>query len=257
VKELFGEPVKGIGGLSDGAIYYVILDLGGRVKLAESFGDALEGANISLDLDGTTTGKMHSLEIPVEGIGIQAELASHDGSGAVAGIRGGPLLSDALTKGEVTGSIGGIVTELMGRFRDSAKEAGAQDESEAIPINLSMGLAYSRTRTVFWQANDAVRIEMDIGGGPADEEATAVSTLGRWRTRRGYRLLRAVTMICSTIRPAEIASGAKAEAAGDLEVEAQITYPFLFDGNPVFSPDDFNSPTAIGNLLDQKLGLLA
>ena len=108
--------------------------------------------------------QMHSLEIPTEGIGIRAALTSHDGSGAVAGIRGGPLVKDALLKGEVTGSIGKIGSDLIDKLRTSSEDAGADDEPQT-HFTITMTVAYSQNqnRVIARADDDAVLVSrMDI-----------------------------------------------------------------------------------------------
>ncbi len=255
----------GIGGLEHGKTYYVIADSlnPGQVRLAESFEKALAGDAITA-IDATVaTGSAHRF---IQGIDITAELAAQETASGVAGIRGDPLVKDALLKGEVAPFLPFILSGTTKGFRNRVGGWWGGDTD----WSLAGSLAYADVdNTVKAEVGDTAVLkagmDVNVTAKITDRVQTVAETvISQQEPDPGSEDLdKAVSTAViagsynNTAR-AIISGNAEVDAGRRLDVDAGITYPFLTEPGLSllpFTKEDFESPTKLGTVLDQKLGL--
>ena len=256
---------SGIGGLEHGKTYYVIIDSinPGRVRLAESLEKALADDPILWIDPATATGSAHRF---VQGIDIAAELAAQETASGIAGIRGDPLVKDALLKGEVAPFLPFILSGATKGLRDHVGGwwGGNTDWS------LAGSLAYADVDNtvkaeVCGTAALKAGMDVDVRAEITDRVQTvAESVIAQQQPDPGSEALdKAISTAViagsyNNTAQALVSSGARVDAGRQLDVDAIITYPFLTEPGLSllpFTSEDFESPTALGTVLDQKLGL--
>ncbi|MEJ2167167.1 MAG: hypothetical protein P8X90_16690, partial [Desulfobacterales bacterium] len=254
---------KDIGGLSDGGTYYAVVDASDpdRIRLAGSLSDVEAGNYIDLTLPDltlkflTTLGTLHSLD-PIAGIGVRAELESSELSSAVSGLRGDPLIKDALLKGEVGPFLPAIMQGSMGNVRKNAPQIDWN-----WPLSIAGAVAYTNadndvSAIIGESAVLKTRKDVDVQARLTDRvQSLAESVINQPDDDDNTISIAVIVGLYDNTAFAGIAGGARVDAGRAVTVTSGIAYPFLTDPLELYGPDDFASPTAIGTLLDQKLGI--
>ncbi|MFO7617339.1 MAG: hypothetical protein R6V75_08800, partial [Bacteroidales bacterium] len=219
---------------------------------------------------------------PVPGIGLLAELESQELASAVSGQRGEPIVKDALLKGEVGPYLPLIVKGVMKDFIKSAP--GIKWDW---PITLSGAVAYSYVdndvmakvggtgvlksgKDVDVQAiiTDKVQTaaESVIAGQDEDNPETPPETgedpgsleegEGEKKSKDDAISVAVIVGRYNNTATASVDSGARVDASRDIAVTSNLSFPFITEPEDLIGWEElFGSPTALGTLLDQKLGI--
>ncbi len=255
----------GISGLEHGKTYYVIVDSlnPGQVRLAETFEKALANDAITAIDAAVATGSAHRF---IQGIDVAAELAAQETASGVAGIRGDPLVKDALLKGEVAPFLPFILTGATKGLRNHVGGWWGGDTD----WSLAGSLAYADVdNTVKAEVGGAAvlkaRMDVNVAAEITDRVQTvAESVIAQQEPDPGSEDLdKAISTAViagsyNNTAKAIISSNARVDAGRRLDVDAGITYPFLTEPGLSLLPftmEDFESPAKLGTVLDQKLGI--
>ncbi len=245
-----------IGGLEDGMTYYVIADDANpaKLRLALTQEDAEAGTAIE-DIDATAaTGTEHRFFQP--GIGVEAGLEASELSSGVAGLRGDPLIKDALLKGEIASFLPFIMTGTLENLRKTAGWFGTDSD-----LSLAGSLAYADSgNTVISEiAGSAVlksKLDVAVTAAMSDRVQTVAESVISNDEENDNAISAAVIVGSYTdTAKALIDDNASVDAGQDLRIDSSITYPFLTEPAELYTLDDFSSPAKLGTLLDQKLGI--
>ncbi|UCD79969.1 MAG: LEPR-XLL domain-containing protein, partial [Desulfobacterales bacterium] len=201
------------------------------------------------------TGLENDLDL-VPGIGVIAELESKEVASAVSGLRGDPLVKDALLKGE----IGPFLPAIMKGSMDSLRENSPEIDWDW-PLSIAGTVAYSN-------ADNDVIAKVDSGGVLKSQkdisiqarltdkvQTVAESVINQPDDKDNTISMAVIVGLYENRATASIESGASLDAGRAISVRSSICYPFLTEPKELYGPEDFASPTAIGTLLDQKLGI--
>ena len=232
-----------------------------------TYDDGLAGVAVGLgfsnaDIKARVDG---NLESRGSGIGVTAELEAKEVTSGVAGIRGDPLVKDALLKGEVAPFLPFILTGSLGKLRDKAGWFGGDSD-----WSLAGTLAYADvTNGVTAQIGGTAVLkawqDVDVQARLTDRVQTVAETVisqqtpdpGKPDLDKAVSAAVIVGSYTNTAR-ALIDSGAKVDAGRNLSIDSTVSYPFLTEPGLSllpFTKEDFQSPAALGSVLDQKLGL--
>ena len=260
------EQTTDIGGLSADTLYYAIVDEpdSGTIRLASSRDEALAGESVDLDsqpllnpLTLTTRDAEHFLT-PISGVSIDAELNVEELAAGVSQTRGDPLVKDALLKGEVTPVLPAIIGGVTGPLRDAARGTDTLNDTDYSLAGSGVYTGSDHQVFAGVGATAVVRSGTDMSVR-ADITHRAQTVAESTVSQRGDKFKDdafSVAISVGTYRDTAMARiDGTVDAADTVQVKAQISYPFLTDPRALFTEDDFASPTAVGTLLDQKLGL--
>ncbi len=255
----------GIGGLKHGKTYYVIVDSlsPNQVMLAESLDNALAGDAITEIDAGVATESAHRF---IQGIDIAAELAAQETASGVAGIRGDPLVKDALLKGEVAPFLPFILTGTTKGLRDHVGGWLGGDTDWSLAGSLAYADVNNTVKAeVCGTAILKAGMDVNVAAKVTDRVQTvAESVIAQQQPDPGSDALdKAISTAVivgsyNNTAKAIISGDARVDAGRQLDVDASITYPFLTEPGLSllpFTKEDFESPAKLGTVLDQKLGL--
>ena len=249
-------------GLENGGRYYVTVLDANTLRLSESEGEAKNAAPIDLD-PSQATGSGHTLgtgETP--GIGIQAELTSKETASAVAGIGGDPIFRDFLVRKELQMDLLAKLREkLVGKAKDKTPStAGASTSNYGLAG--AIAFTYSDHDVLAEAGAPAVLksgLDVIITAKQKDKlQSNAESTISKENPTTGVFSAAVIVGLYDNNVQARIADGASVDAKRNLDVTAEVSYPFLTE--PTFqalflSKWDEQPLSNLGSILDKKLGL--
>ena len=202
------------------------------------------------------------------GIGIHANLTNKMVTSAVSGLRGEPLIKDALLKGEVAPDLGKIIKGTLQKTRDSNKHTNFfSPDSFLSGMSIAGAVAYAHENsdvTAKVGASGDLKSIQDIVVASTVEDrvqTVAESVIADQSPDPGKTEKDSAISVAVIVgeydnhATALVESDALLLAGRNIEVDSEITYPFFTEPSEAYSADDLKSPAAIGTLLDQKLGV--
>jgi filamentous hemagglutinin family protein len=227
-----------------------------------TYDDGLAGIAVGLgfntsDIRSRVNGNLTSDgSLSEQGIEVTAGLTASETSSGVAGLRGDPLVKDALLKGEIASFLPFIMTGTLKNLRKNAGWFGTDSD-----LSLAGSLAYAdSTNTVTSEiAGSAVlksKMDVDVTASISDRVQTAAESVISNDGENDNAISAAVIVgSYSNTSKALIDDNASVDAGQDLLIDSTITYPFLTEPAELYTLEDFSGPAKLGTLLDQKLGI--
>ena len=260
-----------IGGLVDGHVYYVIRDQAepGKIKLAESYSDAVDGSEIDLGIiDGglslslfLNAQKTHTLT-PINGINVSSRLDTSDVSSAGAGERGDPLVTNALSQGEVSGFAPLLINGGFSKLRSKMGDISSLSEN-GTSVSIAASVAYAQTDNraetrIGDHAELTSQTDLTIDASlSAALQTVCESTVSQREDENADDAISAAVIVAlydNTAR-AIVGNGAKLDARDHLAITSHVELPYLTDPLDLITSEDFSSIEGLAGFLDGKLGI--